>query len=333
MDQPGTVRPALLGLLKSAHGQYLSGPALARQLGLSRTAVWKQIQKLTAAGYRIEAHPRKGYRLLGGPDRILPSELSEILTTEWLGRPYHHLLSTESTNSDAIRLAQQGAAHGTLVLAEQQTAGRGRLDRRWEAPAGRALTFSLVLRPALPPSSAPQITLVAALALVHCIRDHYRIPARIKWPNDILIATRKAAGILTEMQAESDRIRFLVLGIGINCNQSRDDLQGSFRYPATSIAIESGAAIDRCAFLAALLATLETHFERLEQFGFAGLLDQLQEVSEVLGAQVVVQIGEKTITGKVEGMTAEGALKILTVSGSHEIIWAGDITRLTHPSR
>lgn len=329
MDQPGIVRPALLSLLKAAHGQYVSGPTLAHQLGLSRTAVWKQIQRLTAQGFSIQAHPRKGYRLLAGPDRIIPSELDALLTTERLGRVTHHLLSTASTNSDAIHLAQQGAAHGTLVLAEQQTAGRGRLDRKWEAPAGRALTFSLVLRPQLPPSSAPQITLISALALVHSIRDQFRIPARIKWPNDILIAGRKAAGILTEMQAESDRIRFLVLGIGINCNQDREELPGSLRYPATSIAIEYGTTIDRCGFLAALLAALEHQFERLERFGFAGLLEEIAKFSEVLGAQVVVAMGGKTITGRVEGMTAEGALKILTASGSHEVIWAGDITRMT----
>lgn len=324
---------AVLTHLKAASGHHLAGPVLAARLGLSRTAVWKQIRKLEARGYRIESHPKKGYRLQAGPDLVLPAEFLDQLSTIWLGRPFHHFLEAGSTNLEALQLARDGAPHGSLVLAESQSAGRGRLDRKWESPAGQGLTFSLILRPQLPPRAAPQLTLVAASALAHCIRHRFDLPARIKWPNDILIRRRKTAGILTEMQSEADRIRFVVIGIGINCNQEAGDLSGPYRYPATSIAAQLGSRIDRQDFLADLLGDLEVRFEQMQHRGFSSLIQELRDYSDVLGAQVVIESMGKIIEGQVEGLTSEGALKVRTKAGACAVIWAGDITRITHASQ
>lgn len=329
MEPRPSAKASVWTLLQAAAGSHVPGPELAARLGLTRTAVWKQIRRLEALGYRIEAHPKKGYRLLASPDLILPQELALRLRTRWLGRSYEHLRVTGSTNSDAVKRAQQGAAAGTLVLAEAQTSGRGRLERTWEAPASRGLTFSFILRPQLPPEAAPQFTLAAALALARTIEAQYDLPARIKWPNDVLIHSRKVAGILTEMQSESDRIRFLAIGIGINCNQNRAELDREFRYPATSIALESGAPCERKDFLAALLAALEEGFERLEGSGLTTLVDELQKYSDVLGAWVEIERMGQTLAGRVRGLTAEGGLRLETKEGTLETIWAGDITRLT----
>lgn len=333
MTVPSDTTRSLLAYLQQADQGFLSGPVLAAHLGVSRTAVWKQIRKLEALGYPVETHPRKGYRLRAGPDLFVPSEFPDRLVTRWLGRPFYHFLETGSTNAEALQLARGGAPHGTLVVAEKQTAGRGRLDRKWHSPIGQGLTFSLILRPNLPPRAAPQLTLVAASGLAHCIRHRFDLAARIKWPNDILIHHKKAAGILTEMESEADRIGFVVVGIGINCNQGAADLVGPFRYPATSIAAEWGGQIDRQGFLAELLTDLEVRFELLQQQGFSALLRELQDYSDVLGAQVVVESMGKTIAGKVIGLTEEGALKVATRTGACQVIWAGDITRVTHDSQ
>ncbi len=327
-----TARPSLLDLLRKHNHRYLAGPELARQLGLSRTAVWKRIKRLQQRGYTIDVRPRKGYRLVRSPDLVLAEEVQRQLGTRRLAKTFHYFAQTTSTNDEAMRLAVQGAPDGTVVCAEYQSAGRGRLNREWVAPAQDALTFSIILRPRVEPRQGPQVTLAVALAIARVLREDYRLPAAIKWPNDILISGRKVVGILTELQAEQDRVKFLVVGIGINVNQEEQDFRGSFRYPPTSLKMESGRRIARVELLCRVLAAIESYLERMLATGFAGLNRDLEDYCVVMGKEIELECLADRLVGRVIGFTSEGALRLLDREGTQRVVWAGDIVRvLTTP--
>ena len=196
----------------------VSGAALSSALGVSRAAVWKHVEALRADGYRIEARRARGYTLTGNPDRLLPAEITQHLTTTRFGRRLETFETIDSTNIRAGQLAREGAPEGTLVVAERQTHGRGRLGRSWVSPARVNLYASFVLRPQLAPADAPQLALAAAVAVARALAPLAPGRVAIKWPNDCLLDGRKVAGILTEMDAEVDRVRAVVLGIGVNLN-------------------------------------------------------------------------------------------------------------------
>ena len=208
---------AVLQVLRGA-ADPISGEYLAAQLGLSRAAVWKRVHRLKAQGYVIEGSPRRGYRLLAVPDKLLPEEVLQGLKTRRFTGPVHHFETLDSTNDLAKELAARGAPEGTVVVAETQTGGRGRLGREWNSPPGVGLYVSLVLRPMLPPMELPQITLTTAVAVVRAVRRVAGVAPGIKWPNDLLFNGKKLGGILTEMETESDRIRHVVVGLGLNVN-------------------------------------------------------------------------------------------------------------------
>lgn len=231
----------LLDLLAAAGEDWVSGEAISTQLGISRAAVWKQVEALRAGGYAVEAAPRRGYRLAARPDRLSVLEIEAGLRTERFGRPVEAHEVIGSTNERAKELARQGAPEGLLVTAEQQTAGKGRLGRPWQTPAGRALALSLLLRPLIPPTLAPRLTLVAAVAVAEAVRAETGLPVGIKWPNDLQIAGRKLCGILTEMEAEIEQVRFVVLGIGLNVNQTLAEFPPELRETATSLRLALGA--------------------------------------------------------------------------------------------
>lgn len=231
----------LLDLLAGAGGDWVSGEAISTQLGISRAAVWKQIEGLRADGYEVEAAPRRGYRLTARPDKLSVPEIEAGLKTQRFGRPVEAHEAIGSTNERAKELARQGAPEGLLVTAEQQTAGKGRLGRPWQTPAGRALALSLLLRPLIPPTLAPRLTLVAAVAVAEAVRAETGLPVGIKWPNDLQVAGRKLCGILTEMEAEIEQVRFVVLGIGLNVNQTVAEFPPELRETATSVRLAIGA--------------------------------------------------------------------------------------------
>jgi BirA family transcriptional regulator, biotin operon repressor / biotin---[acetyl-CoA-carboxylase] ligase len=318
----------LLELLRARQGRYCSGTALAADLGLTRTAIWKQVRSLKERGYPIVSHAKQGYQLLSMPDLLLADEVLAVLETRWLGKTYHFLPRIGSTNEHALQLAAQGSPHGTVVVAEEQVAGRGRMGRPWMSIPQRGLYLSMILADGLPSRDAPQTTLIAALALVEVILTHYGLPARIKWPNDILIRGKKVAGILTEMQGDQDVVRFLVIGIGINVNHSLEELNTPFRYPATSIAIEREQAVRRSDLLAAFLKQFEGHYERFRVEGLAPFLADLEHNSAILGHPVTIQCGPEQITGTALGLTTEGALRLGLENGLEKVIWVGDITQL-----
>lgn len=318
----------ILKYLKERAGDFVSGADLADKFGISRTGIWKHIQKLKTLGYDILSHSKDGYKLLEVPDLLTADEIVSSLGTIWLGRSYHHLETLGSTNDHALLLAAQGAPHGTVVIAEEQTRGRGRLRREWLSTPGRGIYMSILLRDPLPVRVAPQSTYIAGLSLARVLRSDFGLDASMKWPNDILIAGKKVAGILTEMQSDQDYSRFIVVGIGINVNYSRDEMEGPFRYPATSVSIQAGGAVKRRDILLAFLQMFEKDYETFVGDGFARLIPDLEKFSGILGRRITLLIGEREISGEARGFTPDGALTLLRDDGELEAVWAGDVTRV-----
>lgn len=318
----------VLDILKDRLGTYVSGNFLAAAANLSRTGVWKHIRKLKAQGYHILTHPKEGYQLVDLPDRLTPEEVLPHLRTSWLGQNYHHYVEIGSTNDQAMLLATRGAPHGTTVVAEEQTRGRGRMKRTWVSPPGCGIYVSTVFVNPLPLRVAPQSTTAASLALVRVLRRHYSLPALIKWPNDVLIGGRKIAGVLAEMQSDQDFTRFLVIGVGINVNQKGRDLAGPFRYPAGSLATELGFEVSRRDLLVAFLQEFERVYETFEREGFEGILPEYKALSAMMGKRIRVQRGDEEIAGVASGFSSEGALELLREDGTLERLWVGDVTRI-----
>jgi BirA family biotin operon repressor/biotin-[acetyl-CoA-carboxylase] ligase len=313
----------VLAFLADAGDDFVSGEAISDKLGLSRAAVWKHVNALRAQGYRIDALSARGYRLVAVPDRLGPLELRPLLSTRDLGHALHCHDSLPSTNDLAKELAEQGAAHGEVVVAETQTAGRGRRGRSWASPPARNLYLSVVLRPELPPQRATEITLLASVALCEAVREA-GVAAEIKWPNDVLAGGRKVGGILTEMAAEPDRVQWLVVGLGVNLNAAADDFPPELRGEATSLAAERGAAVPRALFAAALLARLEAWLDRHAAEGFAPVREAWRALSGTLGREVRVVTGDGELRGVAEDVDEAGALLVRGALGLERVI-AGDV--------
>lgn len=318
----------VLSLLADGGEEFTSGEALSDKLGLSRAAVWKYVEALRSKGYRIDAVPARGYRLVEIPDRVSALELAPLLNTRDLGRVVHYREELGSTNELAYRLAQEGAFHGEVVIAEAQTAGKGRRGRSWVSPPGANLTFSVVLRPELPPHRAPELTLVAAVALAEALQDSGAPEAAIKWPNDVQVDGRKIAGILTELSAEADRVHFVIVGIGVNLNMTLDDFPDDVRPNATSLAAERGQHVPRALFAAALFSRLEDWLDRHAQEGFEPVRAAWKALSSTPGQEVLVKTDRTELRGVAEDIDDSGALLVRTADGKLERVLAGDVEQL-----
>jgi BirA family biotin operon repressor/biotin-[acetyl-CoA-carboxylase] ligase len=313
---------AVLAALRAAE-QPVSGEILAAAAGVSRAAVWKRINRLKALGYEIAGEPRKGYRLLTVPDKLLPGEILNGLATRRLRGPIHHFETIASTSDLAKELGGRGAPEGTLVVAEAQEAGRGRLGRQWESPPSVGLYASLVLRPSLPPTELPQITLTAAVAGVRALQRATGVTPGIKWPNDLLVNGKKVGGILTEMETEADQIRYLVLGWGLNVNNPA--LPPELAPIATSLLLAAGRRFSRVAILQAWLEEFEALYERFLERDFAGILTAWKEHATTLGRVVTVRQGNRAIHGKALDVDGEGALLLETRPGEVVRVTSGEI--------
>lgn len=316
----------ILGFLAEAGDEFTSGEVLSNKLGLSRTAVWKNVESLRHKGYKIEAIPARGYRLVEIPDRLTELELAPLLSTHDFGRTLHHEEEVGSTSDVAHRLAMEGAEHGETVIAEHQTAGRGRRGRTWISPPGRNLYLSIVLRPDLPPHRAPELTFVAAVAVAETLGEA-QVPARIKWPNDLELEGKKLAGILTELYAEPDRINAVILGIGVNLNLEERDLPSELRPIATSARIVRGEPVPRALFTAALLSRLEQWYDRHAEEGFEPICSRWRELTSTLDRAVRVKTGGREFEGIAQDVDDTGAL-LVAVGDELERVVAGDVELL-----
>jgi BirA family biotin operon repressor/biotin-[acetyl-CoA-carboxylase] ligase len=316
----------VLSFLAEAVDEFVSGEAISDKLGLTRAAVWKHVAALRAQGYRIDAVPARGYRLAGVPDRLTPLEIRPLLNTHDVGRVVHWYEELESTNDRAKELAEEGAEHGEVVIAESQTAGRGRRGRTWVSPARKSLYFSVVLRPDLPPARAPELTLVTSVAVCEALRQA-GVDAQIKWPNDLLASGRKIAGILAELASDPDRVQWVVVGVGVNLNARAEDFPADLRGEATSVLLERGQPAPRALFAAACFTALETWLDRHAEGGFGAVRDEWRRSSATLGHEVSVRLDDREVVGTAEDLDETGALLVRTSAGLERIL-SGEVRHL-----
>ena len=317
----------ILRVLRLDPASHHSGQELASRLGVSRTTVWKRIRSLRKLGFHIEGSPSRGYRFAGLEDLLDPERVRRLARTRIVGRRIIFKPITGSTNIDAFALAREGEPEGTCVLADAQTSGRGRLGRRWLAPPGSSILTSVILRPQIPPAQAPMMTLAAGVAAHRAIRRVTGLRSRIKWPNDIIVNDRKAAGILTEMHAESDRIHFVIIGIGVNVNLDMKDMPEEILKIATSLKIETERTVSRNHLLIALYEEMEGAYRRFLRHGPAIIVEQWEDAAKIRGRKVsATTAAGKKMAGIAMGIDDDGALLLRTKGGLTHRITAGDVT-------
>jgi BirA family biotin operon repressor/biotin-[acetyl-CoA-carboxylase] ligase len=318
----------ILSALRSATGG-VSGAELADRLRVSRTAVWARIEELRRLGYDIHASPHQGYRLAGVPDRLHADDLlSRLGRVRVVGRDIRVFQETTSTNDVVERLARDGVAEGVVVLAESQTQGRGRLGRPWFSPKEKGLWFSVLLRPPLAPSAVTRLTIAAATALARAIARATGYQPEVKWPNDLLLRGLKVAGILTELHAELDTVKHVVLGVGLNVNQAMSDFPPELRKTATSLRLVLGRPVSRPEVAIAVLRELDHDYARATSDAFEAVIDEWEERCTTIGRGVTIQVGQRRVQGVAESLDADGALLVRTQHGHLERMISGDVTLL-----
>jgi BirA family biotin operon repressor/biotin-[acetyl-CoA-carboxylase] ligase len=316
----------ILAALRAAGAEGVSGAELAQRLRVTRAAIWARIHDLRQLGYDIAATPYAGYHLVSAPDLLHADDLAARLgPVRVIGRDLRVFRETASTSDIAEHLARDGVAEGAVVFAEAQARGRGRLGRLWHSPAGKGLWFSVVLRPDLRPAETTRITIAAATALARAIRLRTGLAAAIKWPNDLLFGGRKAAGILTELSAELDRIKYVIVGVGVDVNITAAEFPPEFRRQATSLAIETGHKHDRSDLAIAILRALDHDYERVTRGRFDEVADEWAAQCTTLGQPVSITVGKRNIRGRAEALDADGALLVRTEHGLLERVTGGDV--------
>ena len=320
-----TASGAILRLLRD-QGGFVSGETISRELCVSRTAIWKQINTLRNQGYVIEAVPSRGYLLKSAPDVLTVEEIATHLNAPLIGRRLICRSTTISTNADAFKLAEEGADEGTVVLADCQSGGKGRMGRVWASPAGVNLYFSVILRPAIMPFEAPQLTFLSAVAVARAIEKVECLKPRIKWPNDVLLDGRKVAGLLNEMSAETDGVNFVILGVGINLNMTGGLFPENLRHPATSLLLESGKPVARAVFAASVLVELDRLYAEFRERGFGTVREEWRSRCNAYGRELVVQDGDRQAArGMFAGIDGSGALLVRVGNGEITRILSGDV--------
>ncbi|MBD8070222.1 biotin--[acetyl-CoA-carboxylase] ligase [Bacillus sp. PS06] len=322
------IRKKLLELFSHSESEYISGQKISEKLGCSRTAVWKHIEDLRSEGYEVNAVRKLGYQIISKPDKISANEIQLGLQTKSLGSKIYFEDTLPSTQKLAHRYAYENAPEGTIVVTEEQTEGRGRLDRKWHSPKYTGIWMSLILRPNIPPMNAPQLTLLAAVGVVRAIQEVTGIEPDIKWPNDILVSGKKVVGILTELQAESDRINSVIIGIGVNVNQSIDQFPDSLKEIATSLAIINGEKIDRALLLQQMLFHIEKLYYTYLDNGFNVIKLLWESYAVTIGQQIVARTLQGSIKGRALGITDEGVLRLQSDDGEVHLIYSADIELL-----
>lgn len=322
-----TIDSQILSSLRQAGDGSVAGTDLSERLGISRAAIWARIEDLRKHGYEIEASPHLGYRLLSTPDLLHADDLLARMKGQvTIGRDIRVFEETTSTNDVVEKLARDEVKEGVVVFAESQTKGRGRLGRKWISPKGKGLWFSVLLRPELRPTAVTQLTIAAASALRRAIHSVTGVNAQIKWPNDILIGGKKVAGILTELRAELDTVKYIILGMGVDVNQTAHEFPPELRSIATSLRVESGSAVSRSELAAMILQELDADYTRIKQGRFAKVAEEWERHCSLLDHHVVIRIGERQITGRAEALDEDGALLVRTQHGRLERIIGGDVS-------
>ena len=318
------MKSEILIMLRNTEG-YVSGQEMCNKLGVSRTAIWKAINQLKEDGYRIEAVPNKGYSLTLVPDVVSKEEIISRLNTKWIGKTIECFSEIDSTNDEAKRKAQLDYSNGAVFLAEKQTLGRGRRGRSWETLGGDTIALSILLRPNFLPNTAPMLTLVMALSVARAIEEVAGLGPQIKWPNDLVLSSKKICGILTEMNAEIDYIHYIVIGVGVNVNVGAFSDEISDK--ATSLFLEGNQTINRAQLVASILQWFELYYEK---FCETNDLSQLQEEYNkvLINREKNVRILEPNSTwdGIAKGIDSQGELLVETKDGVIHKVFAGEVS-------
>jgi len=317
----------LIHLLVKNATVVVPGPKIASEIGVTRFQVWRWIEKLRLLGLEIRGVPAEGYQLVTIPDVLVPSLLRAELGDCPIGRNIVHYFRTDSTNAVALKLAAEGAEHGTVVVAEEQTAGRGRLGRSWYSERASGIYASIILRPPLSPATAPVLTLMAGLAAQRAVSGATGLPVDIRWPNDLLVNGKKVCGILTEMSAELDRLHAVVLGIGVNVNHSL--MPAALEIIATSLRMEAHRGLSRSQVLVALLREIDRHYQLLLKNGNKAITERWEAASTFAhGKRVRVVTAAGDAQATTTGVDPSGALKIQYDDGRQESLVAGEVVEV-----
>jgi BirA family biotin operon repressor/biotin-[acetyl-CoA-carboxylase] ligase len=324
---PGTTDRRLAGLLTLLAENsmiVISGARIAKEIGVSRSTVWRWVQRLRALGVKVKGQPATGYFLEQTADILTPDMLRQRLKGSLFGKRIYHFFKTDSTNRVALELGHAGEAEGAVVLAEEQTAGRGRAGRVWHSDRAVGIYMTLLLRPRLAPVQAPLLTMMAGLSARSAVQAVTGLTVDLKWPNDLLIGGKKVGGILTEMHAEPGQIRFVIVGIGLNVNQ--ENFPGELAETATSLRVETGKAQSRMELVVRLLREFESDYNRFLREGVASVVARFEEVSTYAkGKRVRVTNGTQSYAGTTAGLGPEGLLQVQRDDGQVMTVIAGDV--------
>lgn len=319
------MKTKILRMLKANDG-YVSGQMLCDTFGVSRTAVWKVINQLKEEGYEIEAVSKKGYRMVNVPDILSKEEIESQMETKWAGKTVVYFDEIDSTNTRAKFLTEEGAVHGTLIVAEQQNAGKGRRGRSWTSPKGSGIWMTLILKPDILPQSASMVTLIAALAIAKSIKKRYDLDAKIKWPNDIVLNGKKVCGILTEMSSDIETINYIIIGIGINANTKT--FPADIRDKATSISIEKqNENIARSSLIADIMKEMEDLLDTF--FETENLIFMKEEYENYLiniDKEVRILEPKSEYTGTALGIEEDGDLIVKLEDGTIKKVMSGEVS-------
>ncbi|MBI3872298.1 MAG: biotin--[acetyl-CoA-carboxylase] ligase [candidate division Zixibacteria bacterium] len=316
MDPLLTDIVVLLRAKRPAHGTSAAGLAAALNIPVARLN--RALDEIRELGYVLQVESSEAIRLVSSPDRMIDTEILSGLKTKLFARQLHCYRKIGSTNTRATQLAESGAPEGTVVVAEEQTGGRGRLGRSWHSAPGLGIWSSVILRPQMPLQRASGLSLLAALAFAEVAEERLGLRVDLKWPNDGLIDGKKILGVLTEVSAEVDRVYHAVCGTGINVSHQPHDFPPSLRPAAGSLAMAAGEPVDRIAFYRAFLERFETLYRRFRRGGIAPFLPDYRRRSILLGKDVTIRQGEQTISGVATGIDDNGALIIR--SGKREVV-------------
>ena len=303
---------------------HISGEELSHKLGITRSAVWKNIHNLIDDGYEIIAVPHLGYKLLRLTNKLLPQEISWNLGTKFIAKEIFYFDSLSSTMDKAMELGLKDSPEGSLVVAETQTKGRGRLGRHWISPKYKGVYFSLLLRPKIIPQQASVLTILIAVSVTEAIQKITGLSLTIKWPNDIMLNNKKLGGILLEMNAETDLVKFVVIGVGVNVSSSKTSLASN----ATSLDEESQVKIERVNLLQEILRQIELNYLEFCQAGAKNILEKWRKASSTLHSRIKVSCQKESIEGEAVDIDADGGLLVRNDSGFIEKVMAGDVVSL-----
>lgn len=322
----------VLERLQSAAGGYVSGESISRDIGISRVAIWKAVRTLRGQGCIVEALRHCGYRLIGNPDLPTADAVRSALRTQTLGRSLLFFREVDSTNRQLAKLADAGAPEGQMVVADCQSAGRGRMGRIWFSPLGVNLYFSILLRPPVGPAQIATLPLAVGCAVIRAVaRIAPEMPVGLKWPNDLYVGERKLGGILCEMAAETDRVSHVVVGIGLNVNVRRRDLPAPLSRTATSLAIETRRMFPRAETLAEIVNQLEPVYATWCAEGLAPFLPEIAAVDLLKGRRIRIEQDGRTVEGVAGGVQTDGALLVRLPDGARTSVCSGD-THILSPN-